>query len=232
MEIIVIIGTFDYVSEMKQSSYTIPLSYQINDQLAIGSGLTYSHIELNQYVADIHGSGRVDAFYPQLGLLFSPLEFLSLGASYTFETRASRSTIDYEGDAHESVSSKILPSSYGLGCTLKPVDNLALSLEFQQKNYSKANSETYNDQSITKAGIEYSPTNFLALRLGYYNLPSYIKKGQAGYLIDTTQEFLTYGIGVNFNETMALNLGVQDSSIFKSGDIHKARYLVNLQIAI
>jgi hypothetical protein len=226
-------GEISAISTMKQDVYTVPISYQLNQNLLLGLSFNYTEFKLKNSIADTSGSETVNAFYPQIGILFSPEKTLNCGVTYTFKSQTNKGTIAYSQDyENETISKKKLPASYGFGCSFTPWENLVLSMEFQKKYYSEVLSEYCNDQSSIKTGIEYSPSNYVAIRLGYYNAPNYIKKKTLPYLIDIKQEFLTYGIGFNINEWIQLNIAAQDSSIFKSGDIKKSQYLANIQISL
>jgi len=223
-----IIGTADYIQEVEQSSFTAPISYQINTFLSLGLSLKYSNFKLKNTLFDtFSGSSDVLAFIPQLGVLFSPKNFMSLGLSYIPETKTFKGAMNYSNGASETVSAKTLPSSFGIGATLSPIDNLSASLEYVHRNYSKIND--LDDQSSIRAGLEYHPIALLSLRLGYYSAPNYIKNPASGTL-DSAQEFFTYGIGFNVNKVALINVSIRDSSIFKKGDINKSQYLANIQL--
>lgn len=225
--LIELIGTFDLIQEVEQSSFTAPISYQINTALSLGLSLKYSNFKLKNTIDTISGSSDVLAFIPQLGVLFSPKNFMSLGLSYIPETKTFKGAMNYNNGASETVSAKTLPSSFGIGATLSPIDNLSASLEYVHRNYSKIND--LDDQSSIRAGLEYHPIALLSLRLGYYSAPNYIKNPASGTL-DSAQEFFTYGIGFNVNKVALINVSIRDSSIFKKGDINKSQYLASLQL--
>ena len=138
----------------------------------------------------------------------------------------------YEFADNESISHKLLPESISIRGNITPFHNLSLSAEYIQKAYSKYISDiapvTLKDQSIIRTTLGFSPTEFLSFQLGYCSQPDYFLASPF-HFISYAQEFLTYGLGLNINDTFRITASLQDSSAFKNPAITNKQYAIIAQ---
>jgi long-subunit fatty acid transport protein len=106
----------------------------------------------------------ISGFNVNLGLIWSPIDRLNLGAVYktgfTAQVDLSRSRIDYNSagvevsrNSHSSSDVRLdMPSAYGFGASWRPKDQLTVSADFTHSNWSKA--LVHNYFTLTQTGVQ------------------------------------------------------------------------------
>jgi len=157
------------------------IAYSILDNLSIGATAQIGYAMFSTDMAvpptfkETKGMGRTDnalGFGGSLGILYSPIERLSLGVNYT-----SRMLFPKFKKYDDIINNNLdMPHQLKAGISGKPFDNWLLALDFHWINwsgismYGDAPSKGglgWRDQYCFDFGTQYSPLNWLHLRAGY-----------------------------------------------------------------
>lgn len=206
------------------------LSYMILDNLSVGANLQldYAALDLGQ------GTSSGYAVGVQLGAMYK-IGPVSLGLSYvTPQTVNHKRVFDFDGNGIQDGLKLTMPQTLGFGVGFWPFENLLIEGNFKWINWSDAKGYEdfdWRDQYVFSLGVQYKPIPKLSLRTGvnYGRNPvrehnGFNASGVTAIQDKTTSTFgyeflrivgfpavvethLTFGIGYEFSEKFAVNLG-------------------------
>jgi long-chain fatty acid transport protein len=188
------------------------ISYAVNDMLSVGVGanIAFSSVKLRKAVTnfspemnlELEGDGKT-AFSWNAGVLFKPVETISIGVTYRAETK-----LEFDGTANFHPPTSLaalfpggdvttginLPATYFVGVAWLPTEDLELELDYQGIGWSSYDKLAidFKDDATTNPVIKQadvsSPKNYkdaFIVRLGgEYKLPILGLKLRAGYFYD------------------------------------------------
>ncbi len=130
----------------------------------------------------------------------------TLERQWNYSTNKTDSTGAF-GNRSGAVDKFIVPLSYSLGASFKPVDEFIISFDYEFNPYSKAEFKpaesdstfrTLANQKLIRIGLEYKPFDFLSLLAGYRNIPqTFVPDGAA--INDAGPEAVSYTFGASVN---------------------------------
>ncbi|NTW48817.1 MAG: hypothetical protein HGB19_03630, partial [Chlorobiales bacterium] len=160
-----IAGEYTSLQIMK---FALAVSYKLNPQISFGlsTHLNYSSLDLRG------GSSFNYAFGVQPGVVYSPIENLSLGLTYSMPQNVTHSSVtDFNQDGKLDNMDLESPQQLGFGAAYR-VKELNLLIEANAKwiNWSGAKGYKefdWNDQWVFNLGAQYQPISGLSIRAGY-----------------------------------------------------------------
>jgi long-chain fatty acid transport protein len=207
------------------------LSYLITDNLSVGANVQvdYAALDLGQ------GTSSGYAVGVQLGTIYK-IGPVSLGLSYVTPQKINHKRVyDFDGVDGIKESLKLeMPQTLGFGIGFSPFQKLLIEGNFKWINWSDADGYKdfdWKDQYVLSLGAQYKPIPKLSLRAGVNYGKNPVKKHNGfdassmtfvqgnstptfGYeylrivgfpaIVET---HLTFGIGYEFSEKFAVNLG-------------------------
>ncbi len=208
------------------------LSYMILDNLSVGANLQvdYAALDLGQGTS----SGYAVGF--QLGTIYK-IGPVSLGLSYVTPQKINHKRVfDFDGNGSKDGLKLEMPQTLGFGVGFSPFQNLLIEGNFKWINWSDADGYKdfdWRDQYVFSLGAQYKPKPIpkLSLRAGVNYGRSPVKKHNGFDAAGTTvvqgkatptfgyeylrivgfpavvETHLTFGIGYDFSEKFAVNLG-------------------------
>lgn len=240
-------------SELRTFYINPTVAYKLTDQLSLGAGFNYiiSSVEFYRVVDipqigpfppaskvgfNLEGDGK-SAYTFNVGLLFKPFDYLSLGVAYRHSAK-----IDFEGDlkisnlpaTHTSFfpegkakTSITMPYDLRVGISTIPMENLTVNADFQYVGWSsykelfvdfEQNTVAWTDQgqkrdwknTITfRIGGEYDYKPF-AFRLGYvYDGSPIPTKYMDPSLPGANRHEFTVGLGYKLMQNLTLDVAYQ-----------------------
>ena len=222
-------GSYTQLSTMK---FAPSIAFQPNSQFSVGlaAHVDYSTLDLGS------GSSSGYGFGAQLGIIYHPLDRLSLGATYTTPQKITYSNVtDFDGNGKNDNLDLEAPQQVGLGVSFDLLPGKLL-LELDGKWINWANAAGYKDfdwedQWVFGLGVQYKATDKLILRAGYNyaNNPLKTHNGFIGtnlvqvqgkflpaYYYETfriigfpaiTKSHITLGIGYEFTSRFSAHVG-------------------------
>ncbi len=215
-------------------------AYRIDEHWSIGFGVVLGrsetgieHLIYNPLVPALHGK-RIKAELEDdfnhsfnIGVLFQPVESVSLGLTYRSEAKA-----EFEGDIHVygvpgldtdiSMDSIDHPQQIQLGVCYQPLPVLSFEVDLVWTEWSVAREQLtsfdtaflvygpdapqrlrreWDDTLQVKVGIEWQTTDILALRLGYFYDPSPIPEDSFDVLWpDGDKKTYSLGFGLDLGD--------------------------------
>jgi len=158
------------------------VAYKINDKWSVGLAIHIDHAQLETNAAvpgtfaQTAGGDRGDGAFGigfGVGVLYKPLDLLSVGLAYTTE-QWMQSFERYKDILPKGLN---FPQQLTAGLSLKPLERLIVNTDFHWINWSGARGGFgtsvasgglgWRDQFIAKLGVQYQPLDFLTLRAGY-----------------------------------------------------------------
>ena len=207
------------------------LSYMIIDNLSVGVNVQvdYAALDLGQGTSSGYGIGF------QVGTIYK-IGPVSLGLSYVTPQKINHKRVfDFDGVDGIKENLKLeMPQTLGFGIGFSPFSNLLIEGNFKWINWSDADGYKdfdWRDQYVFSLGAQYKPIPKLSLRAGVNYGRNPVKKhngfdGSTTTIIqgNSTSTFgyeylrivgfpaivethLTFGIGYEFSEKFAVNLG-------------------------
>jgi long-chain fatty acid transport protein len=160
-------------TQLQIMKFAPTVAYQISDALSVGAAvhITYANLDLR------NGSSFNYAFGIQPGVLFKPMDWLYLGATYV-----SAQSVDYENvigtldpatgfGAFSADLELEQPQEVGLGVAVEPIlGKLLLEVNYKWIDWSSAEGYEqfdWDSQNVVSVGAQFKPTEQLALRVGY-----------------------------------------------------------------
>jgi len=222
----------DLFTQYQVMKFAPNLSYMIFDNLSVGLNvqLDYAALDLGQ------GTSSGYAVGVQLGAIYK-VGPVSLGLSYvTPQTVNHKRVFDFDGNGIKDGLKLEMPQTLGFGIGFSPLSNLLIEGNFKWIDWSDAKGYEdfdWRDQYVFSLGAQYKPIPRLSLRTGFNYGRNPVKKHNGfnaastattmiqGKAVNTFQyEFLrivgfpavvethlTFGIGYEFSEKFAINLG-------------------------
>lgn len=221
---------FQGFSSFQVMKFAPNLAYKITDHLAVGANFQVSYEALDLGAGTSSGFG----FGGQIGVIYK-IGPVSLGLNYTpMQTINHRKVYDFDGDTIDDTLKLQMPHTVGFGIAYQPFYNLLIEGDFKWLNWSGAagyKDFDWRDQYVFAFGVQYKPIPKLSLRAGvnYGNNPVKEHNGFNAASFTNVQgksvptfnyEFLriigfpaiaethlTFGIGYEFSEKFAINIG-------------------------
>ncbi len=183
----------------------------------LGAAEGYPPMALKTNLADYHN------FSWNIGVMYKPIEWLTLGATYrsmthtnlsgTYQIQTAQGTLQ-QGSIHTTVNA---PDQFQLGVNIKPSEKVRFEIDYLWTDWSVVNNydvfftppalgqtvapfpRHWRDTNTIKFGIEYKPIEMLALRGGFYYDPTPIPNDTFdAQWPDANKYMFTGGIGLNF----------------------------------
>jgi long-chain fatty acid transport protein len=202
------------------------LALKVTDYLSFGAGLDIMYFELGMkrvlpipflgpQMLDLQGASWGVGF--NLGLLFKPLDYLSLGVSYRSQIRQ-----HLEGKARfrpfnsldsEASGSIILPDMIFTGIMIRPLKTLSaeggiiwthwelfrqLDIKFSNPLGTLSEPKDWHNTWRGQLGVEYEALPWLALRAGYAFENEPMPDRSADYLVPSTDRRHNFSCGLGF----------------------------------
>jgi|GEM_PF-6044095 len=231
-----------YKSWYYREVFAFGAGYKITDNLFIGGainiGTTQSGVQryvwgtnfpkilggLGQYAALKTNLADNHNFSWNLGVMYKPTDWLTLGATYrsmthtnlsgTYQLQTSTGTLQ-EGSASTTVNA---PDQLQIGVNIKPSEKVRFEVDYLWTDWSVVNAydvfftppllgqkpyasfpRHWNNTNTFKFGIEYKPIEMLALRGGFYYDPTPIPSSTFdAQWPDANKYMFTGGVGLNF----------------------------------
>jgi len=131
-------------SQFSQSQFGLSYGMMLSKTIAAGIGINYHSIHL------ANGYGSTSTITAEVGIIYQPLEKITIGAHVFNPTRSSLG------------SSQNLSTSFGIGLAYRPVDYILITLQGDDNTQSNP---------IFRTGIEYSPVKSISIRAGMSSKP-------------------------------------------------------------
>ncbi|MDQ3022155.1 MAG: porin [Bacteroidota bacterium] len=204
------------------SSLTLPIVYSGVDMLKFGINLNYSFYSYKREGSDnFEYTESFEKFIPDFGIIYTPINNLSIGATFTPETSEN---IEYKSsDTNFTYKDpNYFPLEVSIGVNYKFEETpLTLSMDYRFINTSV--DESLDDRNDFYFGMEYGFNKMIIIRSGIFTVKDFrnINNYVFIYIPDPgsySQTFGTLGATVNIDK-LNLNLSLIDSHIFSSGNI-------------
>jgi len=242
------VDSYDYHLQQLVTYLTIPVNYTVNEWLKVGTTLQFERYESRDPYPIVGQSGisevivgKVDVqlFRPKFGIQLSPIENMSLGA--TFLPEAKKTITKNYGAYYGEVRFKENPFPMKIGAGFKyslPFAPINLLADF---NYSKDSAYDYlKDRSDFNLGMEYTWNQTVTLRTGYFTQMDYRDLDATfegtDFLywddeISYEQNYMTFGLSYKWRG-FQMNASYMDSGLMKAGDIEQSYINVGLSYNI
>jgi long-chain fatty acid transport protein len=223
-------GAYTQLQIMK---FAPAFAYQVTPNLSLGLALPIDYGTLD--LRNGGSSGFALGVLP--GILYKPIENLSLGLSYTSPQEINYKNItDFDQDGSYDSLELESPQQVGLGIAYDFFGaGLVLEADVKWINWSNAAGYSdfdWDDQTVFAIGAQYKPTNKLALRAGYNYAKNPVNEHNnfdgtttttvqgktlpSTYYYETfriigfpaiVEHHITLGFGYKFSDTFTLDLG-------------------------
>lgn len=227
-------------SSYSQMRFAPGASYKINDMASVGVTVNVMYATMEFVAGDSHSGAANGEQYPHMGasafgyggtigVAVKPIDILTIGIAY-------ESTSRFQDFQFNTFSGKEKlefnqPMNATLGISAAPIKGLIVGFDVEWIRWSETNGKdkpkysskqagtmtwnlNWDDQFVYKVGVQYTVNPMINVRLGY----NYGKMP-----VDKTRTFenaafpaiaevhYTIGLGLNFSEKFALNLGAMYS---------------------
>jgi long-chain fatty acid transport protein len=168
-------------------------------------------------VLPTHGNSYAAGIGAGVGVLWSPLPMVSVGASYFTKTWFSK-LAGYREDVLASSDGRLnSPSRYGVGIAITPLGGLTLGADYLRILWSGAagyNSPSFNwhDQNVFRVGAAYDMNPKWTVRLGYSVANSFLDSDHTAanfYANGITKESVTAGLTYNIDKKNAVTMAIE-----------------------
>jgi len=147
------------------------VAYQVIEQLSLGASLDINVVQMDLG----YGMGLEYNVGFSVGVMFQPIEMLSIGASYTNETGSDVGRVLYlDPDPTDDVRGDFIsaevksPHSVRAGIALMPIRDLILAFDYKWYNYGLSQKALdWEDVNVFSIGGQYTIKDLIALRIGY-----------------------------------------------------------------
>jgi long-chain fatty acid transport protein len=222
-------GQYTQLSIMK---FAPSIAFEPNSQLSFGlaAHMDYAMLDLGSGTSAGYGFGA------QLGLIYKPMDRLSLGATYVTPQKVKHERVsDFDGNGTKDDFELESPQQAGLGVAFDILPGKLL-VELDGKWINWANAAGYKDfdwedQWVLGFGLQYKATDKLVLRAGYNYANNPVKnhngfvgtnptqvqgKYMPAYYYETfriigfpaiTKSHITFGIGYEFSNRFSAHIG-------------------------
>lgn len=233
------IDTIGCYNDMKISSFSIPIAINLKNIVRIGLDINYTTFyskseiqtkpksETQTNLGDLRITNcsptEFSKIIPKFGFIYSPLENLSFGITYT--PKISESIPSYYLNTYNT---NISPTKIGIGINYKFNSfPLSLSLDYiQSHNSIEVNLINRNDIHL---GLEYDISNNFKLRAGLFTQRDYRNIKTQEYYQENfgigsfNQIFTTLGFSYKINSAV-LNLSLMDSHLLSGGSVEQTYF--------
>lgn len=158
----------DIKTDLQIMKFSPNLAYRILPNLSVGAALQVNWAQLDLE----EGSAHTFSFGTQVGVIYKPIDPLSLGVTYqSAQMNRFRRVYDFNGDGNYDNLKLEQPQQVvlGVGYDIIP-KKLLLEVDEKWINWSDADGYKefdWRDQYVTAVGIQANPMDWLALRVGY-----------------------------------------------------------------
>lgn len=207
-------------------TFTIPVTYNYK-WLRAGANLNLTYFRgdakgmSNEVYPEGHGDARSELwrFIPQIGIIVSPMDYLSFGLTYT--TGFNDSTKWYIGDTNAKFldSPVKYPYRLGIGAELKLYKNkLRISFDYHFEKTSFG--YKLKDKNMFNFGVEYSPVKEYAIRTGFYTINDFRDLQEETVVESTKYDLVFFTLGGTYKyKGFSFNLALMDSHLLFKSDI-------------
>jgi long-chain fatty acid transport protein len=222
----------DY-TQLQIMKFAPSIAFQLSPNFSAGLAvhINYGNLDLK------NGGSSGFAFGFQPGIIYKPIDNLSLGLTYTSPQKINHKNVsDFDGDGTDDDLKLESPQQVGLGIAYD-FFNAGLVLEANVKWVNWSNAEGYNDfdwkdQWVLAIGAQYKATDKLVIRAGYNYGENPVKEHNNFNGLTTTtvqgktlpstyyyetfriigfpaivEHHITAGIGYKFTDAFSLDLG-------------------------
>ena len=220
-------NTYDQFATYTNAKLIPAFSFKINDELSIGAGLDIGISTGRTDTAlsapgfpQTQGRNRKDVAFGiggRLGLIYAPIDWFQLGATYSFRTHFQ------DFDKYQDLGAEGLdtPREVAFGLAFKPLEGLLILTDFRWVNW---NDMPFFGDSLSEGGLGWSDQYIFAGGIAYdfkpkFNTPVTMRMGYnygrsplrpenafSNILVGATQEHaLTTGFGFKFSDTLGLD---------------------------
>ncbi len=226
-------GLLDVYKNVKISSFSIPITFKFKNILKVGIDLSYTNFYSKQGLGETiytdidstwtepnTASVSFNKIRPNLGIIVSPLENLSLGLTYLLEVKENVS-IELTDTTVTYNEPNIFPFKIGIGISYK-FDVIPLSLSLDYKYSRNSLEENLVNRKDIHFGLGYDINNKITIRGGLFTQKDYrTKEIQSDSFWDNhDQIFNTFGMTYKVS-SLAINLSIMDSHLFSDGSIEQ-----------
>ena len=127
-----------------------------------------------------HGTAYATGVGAGIGVLWKPLPWLDIGASYYTKTWFTPLS-GYRDDVLANSTGRLnMPSRYGVGIALHPINRVTLALDYLKikwssaDGYNDATSFGWHDQNVLRFGVAYDVSDKLTVRAGFFTSSSFL----------------------------------------------------------
>ena len=221
----------DY-TQLQIMKFAPAIAFQPSQNFSVGLAL---HIDYGSMDLKNGGSSGF-AFGVQPGIIYKPIDNLSLGLTYTSPQKIKHKNVsDLDGDGTDDDLELESPQQVGFGIAYD-FFNAGLVLEANVKWINWSNAKGYDDfdwkdQWVLAVGAQYKPIDKLSLRIGYNYAENPVKEHSFNNPMATTtvqgktlptyyyetfriiglpaivEHHITAGIGYKFTDAFSLDLG-------------------------
>lgn len=185
------------------------------DLIGGANSFQYSYDTLN---TNIQGTSKYNGMNFSIGATFkvNRINFgVRINTPFTMEREWNYRSVVFNPDSSKTnnlngVDEVKLPTTYAIGISFNPIDEFRVAFDLEKANYSKAeftienpdsNSKSWADQTIIRAGVEYTILDIITILAGYRNKTElFIPDGAA--IKDSGPNATTYSIGLSLNIDM------------------------------
>jgi len=215
-------GEDDASYNISFNSISIPLVYNFKNILRLGANLNINLISNHADLSTVQGKSNFIKFIPDFGIVYKPVSELSVGVTFTPETKQNVETEITYPDTSITFTyreANVFPMHVGMGLKYNFV-KIPLSIYGDFKYVNTSAISNLVDRKDFHFGLEYNVTPIVTLRTGLFTLADYRENGIAWVdEVGTYSEvFGTIGGTVNY-KNFNVHLGIMDSHIFSSGKI-------------
>jgi long-subunit fatty acid transport protein len=211
---------FNY--DLSISSISLPVVYAGAKMLRFGINFRYSFYSLQlEGLPEYNFSESFQKFVPDFGIVYEPINNLSIGAVFTPEASENVEVVRKD-TSFTYADANIFPLKFGFGINYTFAKTpLTLSADYTFTNTST--DENLNDRNDFNFGLEYSFNRNVTIRSGIFVVKDFRNLEEAIFIYTSnpgsySQTFGTLGGTINIKK-LNLNLSVIDSHIFSSGNI-------------
>ncbi len=222
-------GGITYTS-YSQMRFSPGISYKINDMISAGAvvNIMYATMEFNSgagFSQTAHMGASSFGYGATLGILVKPSENFQVGLAY--ETKSRFQDFNFNTPTMTESIEFNQPQSATIGLSVRPIEGLVLGVDVQWIRWSETNGKNlpeytqsasstiawnmdWEDQIVYKFGIQYTISPMFIVRAGYNYGRMPLNSDRAFENINfpaISEHHFTAGIGVNFTDKLALNIG-------------------------
>lgn len=147
------------------------VAYEVTRQLSLGASLDINVVQMDLG----YGMGLEYNAGFSVGVMFKPMESVSVGASYTSETGSDVGrALYFDPDPSDDVRGDFIsvevksPHSVRAGIAFMPIEDLILAFDYKWYNYGLSHKALdWQDVNVFSLGGQYTVKDLIALRVGY-----------------------------------------------------------------